>query len=103
MEKLYGLNFLENGDLRFLVEYRGVQHLLTAKAADLKEMVERQEITVVVNIASIVLQKAADYNRANSKYRVTIITVEDQGRIDRKQLTFYTEKVLCAENCTQLF
>lgn len=79
VEKLYGVSFQENGDLRFLVEYGGTQHLLTAKAADLTETVERQEITVVVNIVSIGLQKmAADYNRANNKYRVTIITVEEE-------------------------
>lgn len=78
IETLYGLHCGENGKLQFLVESEGDPCLLTAEPGTVTEPAEKQEVTIVLNVADSGLQKlAALYNRESQEFHVTVVAAQD--------------------------
>lgn len=83
IETLYGLCSGENGKLQLLATSEGELCLLTAERGTVGETAEKQEITIVLNVADVGLQKlAARYNRESSEYHVTVIAAQDEEEPD---------------------
>ncbi len=78
IEALYGLCMGESGKLQFFVVSEGKLCLLTAETGNTEEPIQKQEITVVLNVPDVGLQKlAARYNRESQEYHVTVIAAQE--------------------------